>query len=145
MIGAPLLARARFACSILHKPVQCCDVKSPTTRASSYASSLLGFAKAFSSQGGVSNLLLRDDDVSTGVTTLTLNNPKKYNVLSWEMLDSLQRQLDNIAGDSVSDKHICSQSLFNRDSYLYVVIFICYIVNKSFGRWWKRKGIQLWS
>lgn len=46
-------------------------------------------------------ILLRNDDTATGITSLTLNNPKRYNVLSWEMLDKLQYQLDAIAKDTV--------------------------------------------
>jgi len=51
-----------------------------------------------SAEGG---LLLRNDETASGITTLTLNNPRKYNVLSWELLDALQKQLDDIATDSV--------------------------------------------
>lgn len=48
-------------------------------------------------------ILLRHDDVENAVTTLTLNNPKKYNVLSSAMLDELQLQLDDIAkNESIS-------------------------------------------
>lgn len=46
------------------------------------------------------NIMIRDDD-SSGVTTLTLNKPEKYNVLSWDMLDALQAELDEIAKDEV--------------------------------------------
>ena len=46
-------------------------------------------------------MLLRNDETASGITTLTLNNPRKYNVLSWELLDALQKQLDDIATDSV--------------------------------------------
>ncbi len=42
-------------------------------------------------------ILLRND--RGGVTTLTLNRPAKYNVLSSEMLDSLQAELDAINRD----------------------------------------------
>ena len=49
------------------------------------------------------HILLRHDDVENAVTTLTLNNPKKYNVLSSAMLDELQLQLDDIAkNESIS-------------------------------------------
>lgn len=51
-----------------------------------------------SAEGG---RLLRNDETASGITTLTLNNPRKYNVLSWELLDALQKQLDDIATDSV--------------------------------------------
>jgi len=51
-----------------------------------------------SAEGG---LLLRNDETASGITTLTLNNPRKYNLLSWELLDALQKQLDDIAADSV--------------------------------------------
>ena len=48
-------------------------------------------------------ILLRHDDAENAVTTLTLNNPKKYNVLSSAMLDELQLQLDDIAkNESIS-------------------------------------------
>ena len=48
-------------------------------------------------------ILLRHDDVENAVTTLTLNNPKMYNVLSSAMLDELQLQLDDIAkNESIS-------------------------------------------
>lgn len=57
------------------------------------------FAKAASTEAG-SSLLLRHAEELVGITTLTLNNPKKYNVLSWEMLDTVQNQLDDIAADS---------------------------------------------
>ena len=56
--------------------------------------------RTFSSTSG-DDILLRNDDTATGITSLTLNNPKRYNVLSWEMLDKLQYQLDNIAKDTV--------------------------------------------
>lgn len=46
-------------------------------------------------------VLLRHDDKESGVTTLTLNRPEKYNVLSWKMLDALQIELDDIAEDEV--------------------------------------------
>jgi len=42
-------------------------------------------------------ILLRAD--ADGVTTLTLNRPKKYNALSDDMLDALQDAFDAIAGD----------------------------------------------
>ncbi len=42
-------------------------------------------------------LVLRAD--RGGVATLTLNRPRQFNALSEEMLDALQRELDNIAGD----------------------------------------------
>lgn len=42
-------------------------------------------------------ILLRDD--LEGVVTLTLNRPAKYNGLSEEMLDALQGELSQIAGD----------------------------------------------
>ena len=47
------------------------------------------------------DVLLRNNDISGGITSLTLNNPKRYNVLSSDMLDKLQYQLDDIAQDSV--------------------------------------------
>ena len=43
------------------------------------------------------NVLLRE--ACQGVVTLTLNRPAKYNGLSEEMLDALQRELTQIAGD----------------------------------------------
>lgn len=49
------------------------------------------------------SILLREDDKETGITTLILNNPKKYNVLSWDMLDKLQYHIDDIKDkDTVS-------------------------------------------
>jgi len=42
-------------------------------------------------------ILLRED--IDGVTTLTLNRPKKFNALSEEMLTALQTELDSIATD----------------------------------------------
>ncbi|KAL9187902.1 hypothetical protein ACHAXT_006280 [Thalassiosira profunda] len=56
------------------------------------------FASVSSSTG--SDLLLRDDDAPSGITTLTLNHPEKLNVLSWDMLEMLQTQVDDIAADS---------------------------------------------
>jgi 1,4-dihydroxy-2-naphthoyl-CoA synthase len=48
-------------------------------------------------------LIKRHDDREHFVTTLTLNNPQKYNVLSSAMIDALQLQLDDIAkNDSLS-------------------------------------------
>mmetsp|Transcript_32652 Transcript_32652/g.56919 ORF Transcript_32652/g.56919 Transcript_32652/m.56919 type:complete len:313 (+) Transcript_32652:168-1106(+) len=90
----------RCARSVAHlKSVHCLATSSiPST--SILPSPLLCFAKAVSTKAGSTNLLLRNDDESTGVTTLTLNNPKKYNVLSWEMLDTLQNQLDDISTNS---------------------------------------------
>ena len=58
-------------------------------------------AASISISTDASDLLLRNDVDSTGITTLTLNNPNKYNVLSWAMLDVLQNQLDDIGSDSV--------------------------------------------
>lgn len=42
------------------------------------------------------SILLRNDD-ENGVATLTLNNPVKYNVMTWDMLQLLQNQLDTIS------------------------------------------------
>ena len=53
--------------------------------------------RVFSTSTRANNLLLRDDDKSTGITTLKLNSPHNYNVLSWDMLDTLQEQIDDIA------------------------------------------------
>jgi len=48
-------------------------------------------------------LIRRFDDKVNSVTTLTLNNPKKYNVLTSTMLDAMQLHLDDIAAnDSIS-------------------------------------------
>lgn len=44
-------------------------------------------------------LLLREDDKSTGVTSLRLNNPAKHNVLSARMLDRLGEELESISED----------------------------------------------
>ena len=59
--------------------------------------------RSISSTTSCSNddILLRNNDISSGITSLTLNNPKRYNVLSSDMLDKLQYQLDYIAQDSV--------------------------------------------
>lgn len=59
--------------------------------------------RSISSTTSCSNddVLLRNNDISGGITSLTLNNPKRYNVLSSDMLDKLQHQLDDIAQDSV--------------------------------------------
>ena len=64
--------------------------------------SLYARSRSTSADGG---LLLRSDEKASGVTTLTLNNPLKYNALSWELLDALQNQLDEIGTDSVSMPH----------------------------------------
>lgn len=48
-----------------------------------------------------SSILLRHDDDTTGITMLTLNKPEKYNILSWEMLDALQKEFDMIANQEV--------------------------------------------
>lgn len=45
----------------------------------------------------MSDYVLRDDQ--NGITTLTLNRPQEYNVLSWEMLTALSQQLTHIAND----------------------------------------------
>eukprot|EP00986_Skeletonema_menzelii_P003226 scaffold967_cov148-Skeletonema_menzelii.AAC.20 len=45
------------------------------------------------------DLIRRYDDNENSVTTLTLNNPTKYNVLSSAVLDAMQVQLDDIAAD----------------------------------------------
>ena len=44
-----------------------------------------------------SSILLRND--RDGIVTLTLNRPAQYNALSGELLDELQRQLDDINAD----------------------------------------------
>ena len=65
---------------------------------------VFSFAKttrSISSTSSNDDLLLRNNDISSGITSLTLNNPKRYNVLSSDMLDKLQYQLDDIAQDSV--------------------------------------------
>ena len=64
-------------------------------------SSLPSRAVDFSTAAQV-DLLLRSDAKESGITTLTLNNPSKYNVLSWDMLCALEEQLDDISGDQVS-------------------------------------------
>ena len=46
------------------------------------------------------SVIIRDDHDS-GVSTLTMNKPE-YNVLSWDMLDALQVELNNIAKDEVN-------------------------------------------
>lgn len=46
-----------------------------------------------------SNILIREDVAN--ISTLTLNKPEKHNVLSWQMLDALQSELDSIAADEV--------------------------------------------
>lgn len=73
----------------------------PLIPSNAVAPSPMYFARAFSAgPSDVSSILLRHDNKSAGITTLTLNNPKKYNVLSWNMLDALQNQIDGIANDS---------------------------------------------
>lgn len=62
---------------------------------------IANFVAAASISTDASDLLLRNDVNSTGITTLTLNNPNKYNILSRAMLDVLQNQLDDIGSDSV--------------------------------------------
>mmetsp|Transcript_20348 Transcript_20348/g.42575 ORF Transcript_20348/g.42575 Transcript_20348/m.42575 type:complete len:312 (+) Transcript_20348:506-1441(+) len=59
-------------------------------------------AKLVSTRAGstTADILLRNDDVSTGVSTLTLNIPQKFNVLTMEMLDTLQHQLGDVSSDS---------------------------------------------
>ena len=58
---------------------------------------------ASSQQCDDDDLIRRCDDTANAVTTLTLNNPHKYNVLSSAMIDALQLQLDDIAAnDSIS-------------------------------------------
>lgn len=56
---------------------------------------------AASTRTDASEILLRNDAKSTGITSLTLNNPMKCNVLSWDMIDALQKQLYDIGSDSV--------------------------------------------
>lgn len=56
---------------------------------------------SISTSTDASDILLRTNVTSSGITTLTLNNPAKHNVLSWDMLDALQNQLDDIGSDSV--------------------------------------------
>jgi len=43
------------------------------------------------------SILLRTD--SGGLTTLTLNRPQQFNALSMDMLDALEKAIDDIAGD----------------------------------------------
>jgi hypothetical protein len=62
---------------------------------------ILPARSAASTSADAGDLLLRNDVNSTGITTLTMNNPMKYNILSWAMLDVLQNQLDDIGSDSV--------------------------------------------
>jgi enoyl-CoA hydratase/carnithine racemase len=38
--------------------------------------------------------------VANGVATLTLNRPERFNPLSYQMISSVQAELDAIAGDS---------------------------------------------
>ena len=56
-------------------------------------------SRSASSLPSSDNLLLREDDASTGVTSLRLNNPTKHNVLSMKMLDRLEEELDSISKD----------------------------------------------
>lgn len=64
---------------------------------------LIHHASISSCTAAAAELLCRRDDTENAVTTLTLNNPKQYNVLSSTMLDELQLQLDDIAkNDSIS-------------------------------------------
>ena len=73
-------------------------------RKSGHIPLVFSFAKttrSISSTSSNDDLLLRNNDISSGITSLTLNNPKRYNVLSSDMLDKLQYQLDDIAQDSV--------------------------------------------
>ncbi len=49
---------------------------------------------------GIDNLLvIREDNKKTGVVTLTLNQPKQFNALSFEVLSAMQIELDSIAQD----------------------------------------------
>lgn len=45
------------------------------------------------------DILLRDDDSESGVSTLTLNRPKQYNTLTSHLLDSLRDELECIRHD----------------------------------------------
>lgn len=48
-----------------------------------------------------SSLVLRSDDASTGIATVTLNHPEKRNALSRGVLDALRSHVDDVASDSV--------------------------------------------
>ncbi len=80
------------------------------------------------------SVLLRQD--RQGVTTLTLNRPKQFNALSEELLNSLQRELDAIAGDksvrvviiaaegkAFSAGHDLKEMQANRDEAYYTDLF----------------------
>ena len=55
-----------------------------------------------SAASGSSSDIVTRSNGDDGIATLTMNNPEKYNVLSWHMIDALQNQVDDIAKDSVS-------------------------------------------
>mmetsp|Transcript_8351 Transcript_8351/g.18051 ORF Transcript_8351/g.18051 Transcript_8351/m.18051 type:complete len:109 (+) Transcript_8351:151-477(+) len=105
--SAPFAFSQKCARSAMHlKPMLC--LATPSSILSKFTlPSPPFFVKAVSTKSGSANVLLRNDNDSIGITTLTLNNPKKFNVLSWEMLDTLQNQLDDIASNSVSLKYNC--------------------------------------
>mmetsp|Transcript_38729 Transcript_38729/g.87276 ORF Transcript_38729/g.87276 Transcript_38729/m.87276 type:complete len:300 (+) Transcript_38729:301-1200(+) len=71
----------------------------PRVPAATLPSRLALTSRSASSVSSSDELLLRDDDESTGVTSLRLNNPTKYNVLSAKMLDRLGEELDSISKD----------------------------------------------
>lgn len=48
---------------------------------------------------GKDSVLLREDEGS--IATLTLNRPEKFNALSYELMDLIQNQLDELAADNL--------------------------------------------
>ncbi|KAL7534716.1 hypothetical protein ACHAWF_004924 [Thalassiosira exigua] len=94
MLSGPLLRCARVIAHQKSKSLQ--KALNPPMGALSRS---LPSERLFSTTTVSGDLLLRNDEKRTGITTLTLNNPSKYNVLSWEMLSALQDQLDDISND----------------------------------------------
>ena len=104
-------------------------------RKSGNISLVFSFAKtnirSISSTTSCSNddILLRNNDISSGITSLTLNNPKRYNVLSSDMLDKLQYQLDDIAQDSVRAYKLLLFGIIHLVIWCTHIIYILIFIN----------------